>query len=113
LPAGRRGPGHEQQRARQEVRLRELDHLTALVGDRHGRDDDVDLPRLEEGDAVAGGDRDQLDLVRVVEECLGEAVGDVHVEADVPPTRVDRPEGREVGLHARDELPPLLHDLER
>jgi len=112
-PADRRRLGHEQERAGHEVRVRELDHLAALVGDRHRRDDDVDLPRLEEGNAVAGGDRDQLDLVLVVEERLREPMRDVDVEADVLPGGVDRAEGWEVGLHACDQLAALLHDLER
>src|SRR5438445_203024 len=112
-PADRRRLGHEQERAGHEVRVRELDHLAALVGNRHGRDDDVDLPRLEEGNAVAGGDRDQLDLVLVVEERPREPMRDVDIEADVLPGGVDRAEGWEVGLHACDQLAALLRDLER
>ena len=52
-------------------------------------------------------------MLLIVEERLGEAVGDVHVEADVLARGVDGAEGRKVGLHAGDQLAPLLHRLER
>ena len=69
-------PGHE-------VRAGEGDRVLALVGDRVGGEDHVNVAVLQHGLTLLGGGFLPDDLVFGIAELLGDVLGHVHVEADV------------------------------
>ena len=82
------------------VRIAEVDALPPLVGDRHRRNDEIDLARLERGDEP--GERDVFDR-----ECAPEPLRERAREIDTDPRRlalrVARFKRRIFQLHADDE----------
>ena len=80
-----------------EVRLEERRRLAAVTGGcpRGVAHEDVDLAGLQRGEAVGGGEVDELDLGRVAEHGGGDDPAEVDIEADVLTRRVDGAEPRD------------------
>jgi hypothetical protein len=90
---------HQQVLVGDEVRAGEVDLGLALVGDRVGGDDEVDVTVLDQRLAVGGLGLRELDVVRVDPELLGDVGRHVHVEAFVAARRL-LPQARLVELDA-------------
>src|SRR5699024_5216275 len=83
-----------------EVGPGEVDPLLALIGDRVGGDDHVDLAALEGVLAVGGGGLDPFDLVLGVAELVRDVLGDLDVEAGRIAAALAEAEARLVVLDA-------------
>jgi hypothetical protein len=73
-----------------ERRLEEVHTLGAVAGGcpRGVADEHVDLARLERGEAVLGGDVDELDLRGIAQHGRGDDPAEVGVKADVLAGRI-------------------------
>ncbi len=79
------------------VDAREVEAERGVAGQRVGRgaDQEVDLARLERGEALLGGGRHELDLVGIAEDRGGDGAADIDVDAGPLALAVGRREARD------------------
>src|SRR5208283_6145092 len=88
----------------QEIRILLAPHRPGRIARQ-----DVDLLVLEGAEALGGGERNVLDLPRIVEDRGGERAAEVDVEArPLALVVLDREAGDSLA-HAADELATVLH----
>ena len=87
-----------------EVRVGEFHRFLAFRGHGHVGEDQVDLVALQERNAARRFHGNELDLVFIAKQILGETPTDVGVETDVAPGLIDETEWRLVGEHADDQF---------
>jgi hypothetical protein len=73
---------------------------------------DVDLARLQRGEALLRGERHVLDLGASSEDRRGDGLAHVDVEAGPVALAVGLREAGEAGVHAADELAALLDGVD-
>ena len=77
-----------------------------------GARQEIDLARLQRGEALLRRRRHVLDLLGVAEDGRGDGAADVDIEADPLALAVGQREARDAGVDAADELPARLDGIE-
>ena len=97
------------------VDRREVEAELRVARHRRGRvaGQDVHLARLERGEAVLGGERNEANLGRVVEDGGRDGAAEIDVEAGPVALRVGQAEAGEAGVRAAGQEALLLHAVER